>query len=882
MPPFFDRRARILIVLLLVSSTFADRANAQRLPTNVIPSHYDVTFAPDLQAATFSGTEEIQVRVTAPTATVVLNALDLQISEAVAVQAASSQPATIALDHDNQQASLSFPQPLQAGEARIRIKFSGILNEQLAGLYLSKTPRRRYTVTQFESTDARRAFPCFDEPALKATFDVATVVDTGDMAISNSPVASDVPGPGAGKHTVRFATTKRMSTYLVALLVGDFECLSDSVDGIPLRVCGVAGQRELGRYALEATKAILTFYNRYYSIRFPFEKLDQIAVPDFMAGAMENAGAIVYRDTELLLDERTAGPNERRGVADIIAHEVAHQWFGDLVTMDWWNNVWLNEGFATWMSSKPLAAWKPEWDMALGDVKGTVYALSGDAVASTRAIQAQQASTPGEINQLFDGVTYGKTAAVLRMVEQYIGPETFRAGVNAYLEQHAYGNATAEDFWTALKEASGKPVDQIMASFVKQPGAPLLSVTTTCAGQRRNVSITQQRFFSDPALLAAGTPERWTIPVCFKSPGQSTRCEVISQKQQTVGLEGCASWTMANAEGRGYYRTEYGDGGDKAIARAGAVDLTAAERIVLLSDEWGLVALDHQTIPGYLDMVAALGVERSEPVTEVAWRPLEGVGEEIVADQDRPRYQAWVRRLLAPQLAALGRDVRPGDSDAVRKLRARVLAQLAIVGHDPDTIAFLKRLADAYLIDETAVDPSLVDTALGSSTKFGDAEFYDRVLKALGSATGPDRRSRLEYGLAAFAAPPLIERTLQRLLTPEVRNQDLLLLVFTALHGRDTRPMVWAFIKKHFDEIQARLGSLAESAIVNVVNAFCDPELRDDARAFFNAHPLEGAEVTLAQGFERADACIRVVGSQRGKLSSWLAEDATLSGRTRR
>src|SRR5215218_4844441 len=418
-------------------------AMAQRLPEGIVPSHYTLTFTPDLASATFAGDEDIAVRVTGATSTIVLNALGLAITDVTVVQGTSTSRATVAYDKDRQQATLSLDRPLAAGEAQVRSRFTGSLNEQLGGFYLSKTAKRRYAATQFEATDARRAFPCFDEPALKATFDISLVIDRGDVAISNAPVRSDTPGPGDGKHTIAFATTKRMSTYLVAMLVGDFECLEDSEDGVPLRICATPGQVKSARYAMEATKSILAFYNRYYSIKYPFEKLDQIAVADFMAGAMENTGAIVYRETALLIDDETATPEQKREVAGVIAHEVAHQWFGDLVTMAWWNDVWLNEGFATWMTAKPLAAWKPEWNVGLESVQGTTEALGTDAVASTRPIRAPEVSTPAQIEQLFDGITYGKTAAVLRMIEQYLGPETFQKAVNAYIEAHAYANATA-------------------------------------------------------------------------------------------------------------------------------------------------------------------------------------------------------------------------------------------------------------------------------------------------------------------------------------------------------------------------------------------------------------------------------------------------------
>jgi aminopeptidase N len=699
------------------------------------------------------------------------------------------------------------------------------------------------------------------------------VVDRGDMAISNTPVKRDAPGPGDAKHTVTFATTKRMSTYLVALLVGDFECLEDAVDGIPLRVCATPAQTTRARFAMEATKAILAFFNRYYSIKYPFEKLDQIAIPDFMAGAMENTGAIIYRETALLVDDATATPEDRRGVADIISHEIAHQWFGNLVTMAWWNDVWLNEGFASWITAKPLEVWKPDWHVDLAATDEAADALATDAVASTRPIRASEADTPAEIQQLFDGITYGKTAAVLRMIEQYLGPETFRSAVNAYLERHAYANATAEDFWTALKETSGKPVDRVMRTYVVQPGAPLLSLASACASGRQQITVTQQRFFTDPVRLRGGSPELWEVPVCFRTPGAEARCELLSQKTHSFTFDRCAPWVVANAGGRGYYRAEYT--GDLATGLASALpNLTPAERLIFLSDQLALVAAERQTYAGYLTMLPVLGIEASEPVARTAFSPLARIEEEILTPAETPAFHSWVRTLLAPQVARIGREPKPDEADDTRTLRALLLRLVADAAADGETIAYLRTLTDAYLANPASVDPALADVALPVAARHGDAALYERLTAALDKASAPAMHDQLERALALFREPALLQRTLQRLLTPAVRNQDLLGVLFTSLANPETRPLVWSFIKDHFEEIESRLGSLSASALVYVPRAFCDATLRDDAARFFEAHPLEGARVTLQQSLERASTCIRTRQREGPILSAWLREQS--------
>ena len=358
---------------------------------------------------------------------------------------AGGQTGRVTYDEPKEQATFTFAKPLAAGKVHLSIAYTGILNDKLRGFYLSKTKTRNYAVTQFEPTDARRAFPSFDEPALKATYDLSLTVDTPDTVIANGALLTDKPA-GAGKHTLTFATTPKMSTYLVAFLVGDFQCTTGKSDGVPIRVCATPDKVQFTHFALDAAEYILTYYDKYFGIKYPMPKLDLIALPDFEAGAMENFGCITYRETDLLVD-KDASINARKGVASVVAHEMAHQWFGDMVTMQWWDNLWLNEGFATWMELKPVAKWHPEWNFPQDEAAQLDGTLNLDAQPTTHAIRARETSTPDQINELFDGISYGKGGAVLGMVENYLGAEVFRQGVHNYLEAHLYANATAEDFW---------------------------------------------------------------------------------------------------------------------------------------------------------------------------------------------------------------------------------------------------------------------------------------------------------------------------------------------------------------------------------------------------------------------------------------------------
>src|SRR5712691_8234217 len=505
------------VTVLTAALLIALPASAQRLPANVTPDHYDLAFVVDLGRERFEGTETIRVQVAEPTPRVVVHALDIQFRQVTIGDGASAQTATVTLDEKNQTATLTVPTPLAKGPAELHIRYAGTLNSQLRGFYISKTKLRKYAVTQFESTDARRAFPCFDEPAFKATFAVTLTIDRGDTAISNGKVVADTSGPSITQHTIKFATSPKMSAYLVAMAVGDFKCLDGATDGVPIRICATPDKKDLGRIALEAAQQILQFYNGYYAIKYPFGKLDVVAVPDFAAGAMENTAAIFYRETDLLADAKTASVDTRKKIAAVLAHEMAHQWFGDLVTMRWWDDIWLNEGFATWMANKPLAAAHPEWNIPVDEALENQKALNIDSLMATRPIHVD-VRTPEQIEELFDAITYEKGASVMRMVESYVGTETFRKGVNAYVQAHAYGNATSEDFSKALSASSGKPVERILPTFVNLPGVPLVNVSLACADGGTAITVHQERFFIDGAHTEPG---HWQMPVCVKTPGKS-------------------------------------------------------------------------------------------------------------------------------------------------------------------------------------------------------------------------------------------------------------------------------------------------------------------------------------------------------------------------
>ncbi|HWR34457.1 MAG TPA: M1 family metallopeptidase [Clostridia bacterium] len=873
---------RATFLLLTLTFALACMGFAQRLPETASPSHYQLTFTPNFSDNTFKGEETIEVRVLKPTNAITLNAAEIAFDDVSVSQGQQVQQAKVSLDEKIEMATLTVDKPLTAGDAKINIRYTGQLNDKLRGFYLSQTAKRKYAVTQFEATDARRAFPSFDEPAQKATFDISVVVDKDDTAISNGKIVADTPGPAANKHTIKFATTPKMSTYLVALLVGDWKCLGDEVDGIPLRVCAVPGKEQMGKYALDATKAVVSYFNKYYGIKYPFGKLDQIALPDFEAGAMENTAAITYRETALLVDEKTSSESTKQRVASVIAHEVAHQWFGDLVTMEWWNDIWLNEGFATWMTRKPLKAWKPEWHIELEEVQGSNTSMTGDSVVNTRPIR-KNADSRGEINALFDGIAYGKTAAVLRMLESYLGEETFRAGVNNYLKAHAYGNATAEDFWTSLAQASKKPIDKAMASFVVQAGVPFVELKAKCDGNKTQVTASQKRFFVDPALFAKGGEQLWQIPVCMKSLGQDgntlgSKCELLAEKTQTFTMDGCAAMVFPNSGGMGYYRYSYDPSALKDLEVGIEKALAPAEQVSLVGDEWALVRSGQHDVGDYMNLVDAMKDVRLKPVLDEISQRINYINRNLVTDESRPAFQAWLRSYVRPILAELSYTPKSGEPVSAKELRSTALELLGNVGEDPEVIAKSRELTQQYIKDPASVDPSTADAFVSVAAAHGDATLYEQLRAQLKNASTPDVYYTFFYALSSFRDPALLKRTLEFALTSEVRNQDLR-IVGAIVGSRWGGPMAWEWVKQNWDGLMKKAsGSIgAAGQTFGSTGNFCDASIRDDVKKFYDDHPIPGTERGFRQSQEQINYCIDMRDRQTPKLANWLQQSARAS-----
>jgi aminopeptidase N len=861
------RRALAVLVALAVLPL---PAVAERLPGGATPEHYTLWFAPDLRAATFRGRADIRVRLATPTAAITLHAAELAFDEVRIEAGGRTVTATVTERAKDEMVTFTAPSTLPAGAATLHIAYRGILNDKLRGFYLSKGAARNYAVSQMEPTDARRAFPSFDEPARKATFDISMTIPAGDVAISNGAVVSDTPGPEPGTHTVRFATTPKISTYLVALLVGDFVCREGASDGVPIRVCATPDKKDLTGFALEAAEFELKFFHEYFGIRYPYGKLDIIGIPDFAAGAMENAGAITFRERMLLVDEATASIGVRKSVASVIAHELAHQWFGNLVTMKWWDDIWLNEGFATWAANKPLAAWKPEWRMDVNAAEETQAALALDILRATRPIRTK-VETPDEINEVFDPIAYEKTSGVINMIEAYVGPEAFRKGVAAYLTRYATSNAAGEDFWNEVTRVTEKPVNRIMRSFVDQPGAPVLSVATACVRGNTRVTVRQRRFDGAPAG-AGGTvpPQAWSLPVCVKTGTGATTCQVVNTPTGTFTAQGCGP-ALVNADARGYYITEYAPDAVRALATRSPA-LTPAEKVSLLGDEWRLVRAGRHDVGTLLDLAAALALDTTPAVTADIAARIGFVAGAIADPPEREAFSRWIRAAFGPALDAIGLEPRPGDSDDVQTRRGALMQLLGGAG-DTRVQSAARALTAAYLEKADAVPPSLVGAALGIAAAGGDAALYDRLRAKLNASTSvPDVYYRVFGALPAFRDPALVDRTLAFALSDEVRSQDAPTLIAPLLGGPEG-DRAWAFVQREWDALTNRLGVFqGVPAIVGALGGFCSTARAKDIETFFAAHPVPPAARSLRQAIERIQTCAAIDARQSAPFAAWLAK----------
>ena len=848
-----------------------------RLPRHIIPIRYDLRLEPDLATATFVGRETIVLTVTQATSTVILNAVDLTISSAILEGASSTRlEATVQLEDSTQRYQLTFSQPITPGEWRLHLTFQGKLNDQLRGFYRSTYKdhagvTHTMAATQFEATDARRAFPCWDEPDFKAVFATTLVIDPGLTAVSNTSIASE--SLEGGKKVVRFADSIKMSTYLVAFIVGKIEATAPMFVGkTPLRLWTVPGKQPLTQFGHEIAVASLKFFEGYYGIPYPGDKLDLLAIPDFASGAMENLGAITYRETALLVDRQSATHGELERVADVVAHENAHMWFGDLVTMSWWNGLWLNEAFATFMEMLAVDAWKPEWKRWDSFGSSRAAAFSVDGLHSTRPIE-YPVQAPKDADAMFDVLTYEKGASVLRMLEQHIGPTVFRDGVRDYLHAHAYGNADTNDLWVSLGKIAKQPVPELMNGWIFQPGFPLI---TTEINQSGRLVLSQQRFTYLPnpsPLTPHPSPVTWQIPLqmCVTAGGKThTSRMLLTEKDTTVPLPHDWESILLNEGGHGFYRVRYAPDLLDRLLSAGIDRLTVTERFNLINDAWATTIAGLLPLTDYLDLTARFTTEQDKNVWAVLLDSFSFLNR-IITVEDRPALEVFVRGRVGPAVTALGWVPRSGESEGTKQLRGELIGVQGRLGNDPAIQRRATGLYGAYRSDATAVDPNVVPALVAILAHTGDAARYDAFNERFRTAATPQEERRYLFSLATFQPKALLERTLARTISGDIRTQDAPFLVSAVLGNVYGRELAWAFVKTNWEKMDQLFPKQGMRRICSGISNLATPELERDARAFFHSRKIDLGGKTLEQNLEQLRIIVTVRERDGRALRTYLA-----------
>ncbi|CAB4599423.1 unannotated protein [freshwater metagenome] len=855
-----------------------------RLPAGVEPTHYRLTLEPDLDRARFDGLCEIDLDVVTATSTICCNAIDLSFTSASVTTADGLRlsAATIELDDETERVSFTFGQEIAPGRVVLAIDFAGTLNDKLRGFYRSTFTdtdgvEQTIATTQFEATDARRAFPCWDEPAHKATYGITLIVDADLFAVSNAAEIGRSPHPDRpGKHVVSFADTMKMSTYLVAFIVGPLEATDVvDVDGTPLRVIFPKGKAHLTSYALEVGAFCLRHFTEYYGIPYPGDKLDLVAVPDFAFGAMENLGCVTFREVLLLVDPATTTQAELLNVTDVINHELAHMWFGDLVTMKWWNGIWLNEAFATFAEMLATDAFRPEWERWVTFGLSRSAAFDTDALTNTRPIEYPVIS-PADAEGMFDILTYEKGAAVVRMLEQFLGEEAFRSGIRLYLQRHAYGTTETTDLWDAIEEATGEPVRRIMDTWIFQGGFPAISADLVNDGS--TLRLTQHRFGyagdlgdGEHTLAADDDTSMWAVPLIFsqrsRTDGVITFERVLlDQQSMDIDLIEPVEWILVNTEGTGFYRARYSPDLRAALVAHAQNDLSPIERYGLIDDIWaGVLAGDLEA----MDFIEAAEAFAHETDLSVWQRIIGGLGalDRIVDGDARDALRKRIRSLLAPAVARLGDDPSPTESDRDRALRGVLFEARGTLGNDPDAHARARVLLDSGLIEP---DPALTAAAVNIVAASGTPAEFDEFVARMTSAPTPQEEQRFLGALADFTDPELFRRILEMSITDDIRTQNAPLLLRRALNNRECGELAWFFITSEWDTINERFPSNSISRLLEGIRSLSRPSTAAEVLVFFETHTVPQGDKIVAQHLERLEVNVALRSRESTRLSARL------------
>jgi len=804
-----------------------------------------------------------------------LHADELAVSGAVVETAGRRQRGRITRHPERETIQVTLPEPIPAGRATLRLAFRAKLRGDLRGLYAASAGDRRYAFTQLEAADARRFFPCFDEPAMKARFRVSVTTGLSNTVLSNSPVEKVEPG-AKGQKTLHFRRTPPLSTYLLALAVGELVA-SEPVHCGPteIRVWHVPGKEGLTAFGLEAARETLARLETYFDLPYPYEKLDLVAAPDFEAGAMENAGAVFFRETLLLVDPESATLQEKKRAAEVICHELAHMWYGDLVTMAWWDDLWLNEAFATWMAFHVVDAWKPEWKMWNDFQHHRAAALGLDALSETHPIYVA-VRTPAEATENFDLITYEKGASVVRMLERFLGAETFRDGVRRYIRAHRESNTVASDLWDALAEASGQDVEPVVRAWIEQSGFPLLRLRRKERDGRSWLRFEQSRFLSSPA--DGGDGALWPLPFVGRvASGGSTRTvrQLLTRRRGEIELPVRGPrFVYGNAEEGGFYRPLH-EPGELAALAEGLSLLAPVERMGLIGHQWAAARAGFADVRGFLDLALAFADERDPDVLLALRAPIElcarSAGRSLGSEAEA-RIRTRFGKAFAPGFAAAGWEPGTGEGDEDRLRRAALLALVGELGERPDVMSAARARCDAFLADRRTLEANLADPVVSLAARGGDAALFDAFLEASRDASTPQDQRRFLLALGGFGDPALIDRALALLLTDQVGTQDVALLLSRLLANRAASERAWTFWKQRFEKLRRRMPPMLVTRPVEALPTLGTRAARRDVAAFFRAHPIPTGARSVKQTLEQFDLNLAFDTRTHDDFAGWLGD----------
>ena len=843
------RRSIALLLIGLVASAsqaenkFNTLTTPGKLPKDVFPRSYHVDLEPNIETLVTEGFESIEIDVLKSTDHIVLNAVDTEISSATVSSGDRIEALNPRFDLNQQTVSFESTHTLEPGRYTLSFRFQSRIGRQPHGLFIqhfdSHGILEPILATEFEPCDARRVFPCWDEPVFKAVFQLSMKTRKENTVISNMPVFAEIP-LGADERFVIFEKTPPMASYLVFLTNGKFEWLEDEIAGVKIRILTTTGKKELGRYALEVTKKLLPYYNEYFAIPCPLPKLDQIAFPSGFGGAMENWGGIAYNEDTLLFDPETSSDTTRQKIFLVIAHELAHQWFGDLVTMAWWNDLWLNEGFASWMGCKATDHFNPRWKIWLHAMSQKERAMAVDARKITHPIQ-QPIADEDQAKSAFDPITYQKACFFLHMLESFLGEQPFRDGIRSYLAAHQYSNTTTDDLWESLENATRKPIKKTVSGWTEQPGFPLVKVTTQCVGGKRVISLEQ-----DPFVLegTGNLATQWTVPVGIRSTVNPSEVKyaLLDKLYNNFDFPSCDGVIQANAGNIGFFRVLYEPALFNDLEK-NVEKLPESDRLNLTADTWALVESGNVPASLYFDLLENLRSDDSFALWQSTLGELETSGALKLIDrleQGRPgreTYQKYVCSLFNPKLSALGWDERSGEDSETRRFRAMLIETLGFFGDRAVIDESFKRF-EKFREDPSSLAQNLRAPVMFVVGRYSSQSVYDQLLSMTDFARTAEEKRMYLRALSAALDPDLAKRTLEYLMSDYVMPGD----AYRALEGLATEgehpAIVWEFAKTHLERMQKRFGLSRRNRLLSSIAAgFTDEERAEELTSFATSQP---------------------------------------------